>query len=578
MSTPASPLGAGRAPGEAYPVNWPTSWSYSPGTEAVLGERGMVATTDRYASEVGVDVLRRGGNAVDAAVGVSFALSVVNPEAGNIGGGGFLLARSPDGAVAALDYRSKAPGGATEGMFADSSGEIGVRSTVGHLSAAVPGTVAGLWDAHSRFGSLPWTDLIEPAISLARGFRVHERFVASFPPHVVKALRLFPESARILLPTEEKGLPMPPEIGDIFVQSELAQVLERIQDLGAEGFYTGTTADLIIEEMRQGGGIITHADLEAYGAEWRDPVRFSYRGHTILSMPPPSSGGTTLAETCHILETFSLSDLEWHEPRHLHLLAEAWRRAYADRNHYLADPDFVEVPVETLISAEYGASRARTISDAQVTSSTVVHPGDTQARVPGGDHTTHVSIVDPMGGAVSLTTTLNTWYGSKLVVAGAGFLLNNEMDDFTVALGVPNFFGLVQGEANLIAPHKRMLSAMTPTLVLTPTDDLYLVLGTPGGATIITTVFQVVSNLIDYGMTLAEAVSAPRVHHQHLPDRLAYEPGALSETVVAGLAAVGHETREEGEEWGDVQGILLDSEQSLLGVSDPRRGGAALGF
>ena len=371
---------------------------------------------------------------------------------------------------------------------------------------------------------------------------------------------------------------MPPEIGDIFAQPELAHTLERIRDRGAAGFYAGETADLIVGEMEEGGGIVTHVDLAEYEPVWREPVRFSYRGHTILSMPPPSSGGTTLAETCQILGTLCLGELEWHEPQQLHLMAEAWRRAYADRNYYLGDPDFAAIPVETLISPEYGADWARTISADETTPSSTVHPGDVSTGRTEGDHTTHASIVDPMGGAVSLTTTLNTWYGSKLVVDGAGFLLNNEMDDFTVAPGVPNFFGLVQGEVNLIAPHKRMLSAMTPTLVLTRAGDLYLVLGTPGGATIITTVFQVLSNLADHGMTLAEAVCAPRVHHQHLPDRLAYEPGALSEAVVAGLAALGHETREEKEEWGDMQAILLNSDQSLLGVSDPRRGGVSVGF
>lgn len=575
------PPDAGRGSPVTRFTHWPSDWSDSQHAQIVSSADGMVATTDRHASEVGLEVLRAGGNAVDTAVAVSFALAVVNPEAGNIGGGGFMLARSPDGSVAALDYRSKAPGAATREMFLGSGVDLGDRSVLGHLSVAVPGAVAGLWDSHRALGSLPWPDLLEPAVSLARGFRVSERFVASFPPHIVEGLLQFPESARVFLPRREDGEPAPPRIGDTFSQPDLARTLERIRDRGAEGFYGGKTADLLVEEMERGGGIVTRADLVNFTTAWRDPVRFEYQGHAVLSMPLSSSGGATLAMACNILSAFSLKDLPWHGAKHIHLLVEAFRRAYADRNHYLADPEFAEIPVELLISPQYGAHRARTIYMEEATPSSEVGPGDVTASEFDGNgaHTTHISIVDPMGGAVSLTTTLNTWYGSKLVVTGAGFLLNNEMDDFTAMPGIKNFFGLIQGEANSIEPGKRMLSAMTPTIVLTPGDDLFLVVGTPGGATITTTVLQVISNVIDYGMDLAEAVNAPRVHHQHLPDRVECEPGGLPKPVIEGLRALGH--RVEGckkEVWGDVQAILKQSDGSLSGISDPRRGGVALGF
>ncbi|HSR42533.1 MAG TPA: gamma-glutamyltransferase [Longimicrobiales bacterium] len=565
--------------------NWPASWLWGPDAPAVTGARGMVATTDRLATDVGVEVLRAGGNAVDAAVAASFALAVVNPEAGNVGGGGFMLVRTREGAVHALDHRSTAPAGATGGMFSDGEGGRSERAELGHLAVAVPGSVAGLWEAHGRFGVRPWPGLVEPAVGLARGFTVTDRYVRSLRPHIVDGLRRFPESEAAFLPGGRV-----PEAGDVLRQGDLARTLERIRDRGTDGFYRGETAALIVEEMERGGGLLTLDDLAGYAAVWRPPVRFGYRGHTVVSVPPPSSGGLTMAEAAHILEAVGPSGrggTPWHGPGHVHRLVEAWRRAFADRNHYLADPDFVALPSETLASRAYGRFRASTVAADRATPSSAVGPGveafrgegrtDPTGASPEGRRTTHLSVVDARGMAVAATTTLNTWYGSKLVVPGTGVLLNNEMDDFTATPGVPNHFGLVQGEANAIEPGKRPLSAMTPTLVLDPRGELFLVVGTPGGGTIITTTMQVISNMLDHGMGLSAAVRAPRVHHQHLPDRIDVEPGGLPAEVVAQLEELGHTVRERDEPSGDVQAVLVGDDGRLEGVSDPRRGGVAAG-
>jgi gamma-glutamyltranspeptidase/glutathione hydrolase len=531
----------------------------------------MVATTDHRASRVGIDVLADAGNAVDAAVAISFALAVVNPEAGNVGGSGFMLVREPAGSVAALDYRSVAPAAATPDMFAGNRGERDDPSQLGHLAVAVPGAVRGLWDAHRRYGSLPWARLVEPAVELARGFEADERLLRSYEPHIVEGLGRFPASAEVFLPGGQ-----PPPTGEPFQQPDLARTLGRIRDGGADGFYLGETADLLVGEMRRGGGLVTHEDLASYTSAWREPVTIPYRDHTIVSMPPSSSGGVTLAATAHILSWFELGGLPWHSAPHVHVLAEAWRRAFADRNQCLADPDQVAMPLEALLSPVYGAQRASGITlDAATPSERV--PSDAE-RFARERHTTHVSVVAPDGGAVSLTTTLNTWYGSRVVAAGTGVLLNNEMDDFTARPGVPNHFGLVQGEANTIMPGKRMLSAMTPTLLLGPEGGLAAVLGAPGGATIITTVFQVISNIVDHRMSLADAVAAPRVHHQHLPDRIRVEPGGLPPDVIEELRAIGHEVRPAPEVWGDVEAVGVRTDGSLVGVADPRRGGTALGI
>lgn len=559
------------ATGTGIVVAFPTSWQFNALEAPVTARHGMVVSTDELATHVGVDVLRSGGNAVDAAVAVHFSLAVVNPEAGNIGGGGFMVARLADGTTAALDFREKAPLAATRDMYLDADNQVTDQSVIGHLSSGVPGSVSGMWAAHQRYGSLEWSDLLEPALELAHGFEVRARFIGSLTPSMVRSLSRFPASVAQFLPRDGQ----PPQIGDTFPQPDLLATLQRIQERGADGFYEGETADLIVAEMERGNGIITLEDLADYEAVWREPVSFSYRGHTVISMPPSSSGGVTMAEMANILELYDLGSLPWHGHERVHLYAEAWRRAYADRNHYLADSDFIDIPLGRMTSRAYAQERAASISLNAATPSLDVGPGMEvpQDRV----NTTHFSVVDELGNAVAVTTTLNSSYGSKVTVDGAGFVLNNEMDDFSAKPGTPNQFGLVQGENNAIAPGKRMLSAMTPTIVLDPEGSLRMVTGTPGGGTIITTVFQTISNVLDYQMNVVEAVSAPRVHHQHLPDQIFYESGGLDPETVRDLEILGHTVFERPGTSGDVQMILV--EDGLLSAwSDPRRGGRAVGY
>ena len=551
---------------------FPEAWPYPDDGQPITAPSAMVVTTDDYATEIGVDVLRAGGNAVDAAVAVHFALAVVNPAAGNIGGGGFMVARLADSTLAALDFREKAPLAATRDMFLDSLGNLTDRSLVGHLASGVPGSVMGMWEAHQRYGTLPWADLVRPAVELAQGFEVTERFHNWLNGGLVRGLAAFPASAAQFLPRGGE----PPLLGDTLRQPNLARTLERIRDRGPEGFYAGETADLIVAEMERGGGIITYEDLAAYEVAWREPVSFTYRDHSVVSMPPSSSGGATMAEIANILERYDLRALGFHSPEVIHLYAEAWKRAYADRNQYLADPDFVDVPLERMTSRGYADERAADISMTSATPSTDVAPGLEPARAESTS-TTHYSIVDALGNAVAITTTLNSWYGSGVTVTGAGFLLNNEMDDFSALPGAPNQFGLVQGEQNAVEPGKRMLSAMTPTIVLAPDGSVRILTGTPGGSTIITTVFQTISNVLDFGMNVVQAVDAPRVHHQHLPDEILYENDGLDESTVAALEALGHTVVERGGRSGDVQMIVVE-DTLITAWSDPRRGGRAMGY
>ena len=554
----------------------PEDWPFDLAAEPVRAASGMVVSTDAYASEVGIEILKAGGNAVDAAVATSFALAVVNPEAGNIGGGGFMLIRLADGTSAALDYREIAPRAAHRDMYLDDRGNLTQSSKLGHLAVGVPGTVAGLWEAHQQHGSLEWEQLVEPAIRLADAFEVRERQARSLR-WAEDDLRVFPTTEATFLPDDR-----PPHVGEVFQQSQLAHTLRRIQGEGRDGFYRGVTADLIVQEMEHGGGLITYEDLEGYNARWREPIEFTYRGYTVISMSPASSGGPTLAAMAQILEGYDVGSMGWHSPEMIHYVAEAWKRAYADRNAYLADPDFVEMPIERMISADYGKERRQSIAADRSTPSLEVGPG---LGTPDREqNTTHLSIVDAQGNAVSLTTTINSFYGSKVTVTGAGFILNNEMDDFTARPSQPNQYGAVQGENNAIEPGKRMLSAMTPTVVEYPDGRLFLVLGTPGGATIITDVFQNISNVIDFGMPIRQAVNVPRLHHQHLPDEIEWEPGSLPAETVDALEAMGHTMRElpvTGEVYpyiGDIQAIMVIPDGTLEGASDPRRGGTAAGY
>ena len=562
--------------GGAFPADWPFLADAPP----VTATGGMVSTTDEYASRVGTEILTAGGNAVDAAVATGLALAVVNPEAGNLGGGGFLMVRLADGSVHALDHREKAPIAATRDMYLDEDGNVTDRSVVGHLAAGVPGTVAGLWEAHQRFGSLPWADLVEPSLRLAEGFEVTARLVSTLEA-AQNGIRAFAASERIFLPGGAV-----PAIGEVFSQPDLAGVLTRLRDQGPDDFYRGETAALIAAEMERGGGIMTLEDLGRYEAVWRNPVAFGYRGHTVYSMPPPSSGGVTMAAIANQIERWDLAALGWNSADAVHVMAEAFRRAYADRNEYLADPDFVDLPVAELMSEEYAVSRAATISMQRATPSAEVRPG--VDAFLDESHTTHYAVVDGEGNAVAVTTSVNSWYGSKVVVDGAGFFLNNTMDDFSAKPGTPNQFGLVQGERNAVASEKRMLSAMSPTIVEDAEGELFLVSGTPGGATIITTVLQTIFNVVDHGMNVVQAVHAPRVHHQHLPDRIFFEYGGLPDGTVHELEGRGHAVSERepgppeayftGGMSGDVQLIMVMPDGTLSGWSDPRRGGLAVGY
>ncbi|MGE0443010.1 MAG: gamma-glutamyltransferase [Gemmatimonadales bacterium] len=529
------------------------------------GARGMVVSGNRIASEVGRDVMARGGNAVDAAVAVGFALAVVHPEAGNIGGGGFMVIRLADGRTLALDYRETAPGRATRTMYVGPDGNPTDRSWTGHLASGVPGAVAGLAEAHRRFGKLPWPDLVEPAIALARdGFPVDEYRNRSIGGDSAR-LRRFPASAAQFLPGGR-----PPEIGSIWRQPDLATTLAAIRDRGAKGFYAGPVADLIVAEMRRGGGIITRRDLARYRAIWREPVSFEYRGHRIYSMPPASSGGVTLALIMNIMEGFGPLP-PFGSPELMHREAEAMRRAFMERNSSLGDPAFVRNPVARMISQAHADARRAEIDPERATPTASV-----TAALKDGPSTTHYSVVDGDGTAVSTTTTLNNSYGSAVTVTGGGFLLNDEMDDFTTAPGKPNNYGLVQGEANAIKPGKRMLSAMTPSIVLDPEGRLLMVVGTPGGPTIITQVYHVISNVLDHGMTLPEALAAPRLHHQSLPDQIALERDGFAPDVIAHLQAMGHKVAFRSY-MGDVEAIIRTG-RGWLGASDPRRGGGGAGL
>jgi gamma-glutamyltranspeptidase / glutathione hydrolase len=531
----------------------------------------MVATDAPLATHVGAEVLRHGGNAVDAAVATAFALAVVFPAAGNIGGGGFLVAQMAGHPPVALDFREMAPAAATRDMYIGANGKPDDRSVTGDLAAGVPGSVAGLWEAHHRLGSRPWAELLAPAIQLAdSGFTVDSDFAASTRADSDR-LATFPASAALFLP---HGHPLRP--GDHWRNPQLASTLRRIAARGPAGFYTGPTADAITAEMRRGHGIITRADLAAYRAKWRTPVTLDYRGFHVISMPPPSSGGMTIALMADMLAHRDLRTLAWHSPAEIHLLAEVMRRAFAVRNHFLGDPDQVSIPADRLLSQAFADSLAASIRTDSVTPSTAV--AFPTGAAPEGHHTTHFSVVDSAGDAVALTTTINSGFGSASTVGGGGFLLNDEMDDFTAQPGTPNSEGLVMGTANAIAPGKRMLSSMTPTIVLGHDGTPLLVTGASGGAMIITAVFQVISNVVDYGMPINAAVSAPRVHHQHLPDSLMYERNGLRDDALAALRAM-HQPLEAMPPGSlGIGASIMRGPTGVAGMADPRLHGRAEGY
>ena len=539
----------------------------------LITDKAMVVSAHPLASEVGKAIMEKGGNAIDAAVATQFALAVVYPGAGNIGGGGFMISRMANGEIAALDYREKAPIAGGRDMYLDENGDVisGV-SRRGHLASGVPGTVSGLVTAHSKYGTLDWTKVVQPAIDLAaNGWALTAREARGLNGNrkaFIETNTVMPDFFLAAENTEWKE-------GDMVSIPELAQTLERIRDNGHDGFYKGETADLIVAEMKRGNGIISLEDLATYQAEWRTPVTGNYRGYEFISMPPPSSGGIAIAQLFAAVEPFDLMEMGFHSPEAIHLITEAERRVYADRAQHLGDEDFYPVPKEGLRDPNYIKQRMSNFNPSMATKSADISAGNPAPRE--SEETTHLSVVDPEGNAVSVTTTLNGGMGSKVFVGGAGFLLNNEMDDFSIKPGVPNMFGLVGGVANAIEPGKRMLSSMTPTIVAR-NGKLFMVVGTPGGSTIITSVFQTILNVVDFNMGMQEAVEAPRFHHQWLPDMLQIENRAAFDSLtLSALERMGHSLRARGN-IGRVDAILVLPDGKLEGGADPRGDDTAKGF
>lgn len=545
--------------------------------QPVRAPHGIAASSSPLASQVGVEVLKRGGNAVDAAIAVAFALAVTYPAAGNLGGGGFMMIRFRDGRATAIDYREMAPAAATRNVYQDEKGDLikgEGSSTMGYRAAGVPGTVAGMEMALKKYGSgkLSWSQLIEPArrlaangfalpYSIARSFRTTEGF---FEP--------YEDSRKIFLNNGNLY-----NEGDIFRQPELAATFARLQQGGAREFYEGRTARLIAEDMKRHNGLITTNDMRAYVAKERVPLHTTYRGYEVVSMPPPSSGGAVLIEMLNILEGYNLGKMSWSSAERYHLLTETMRRAFADRAEYMGDTDFVKVPIAGIIDKEYAARQRSTIRMDRASKSTEVLAG----RPLGyeAEETTHFTVVDAEGNAVANTYTLNGGFGSAVVARGTGILLNNEMDDFAAKPGVPNSYGLIQGERNSVAPRKRPLSAMTPTFVMRKDGSLWFTTGSPGGPTIINTVLQIITNVVDYNMNIQQAIDAPRIHHQWLPDEITYEPFKLSVETQSALEVLGHKLVSTPRFMGDAHGIMIESRTGMrLGASDPRNDGVPIGY
>lgn len=536
------------------------------GNKRVLAKNGAVASAHPLASKVGMEVMREGGNAFDAAIATQLALAVVYPAAGNLGGGGFLVARAAGGETVALDYREMAPSLARRDMYLDAQGNVlPGKSLNGHLAAGVPGTVAGLFES-MKYAKLPFQKLVQPAIDLAeKGFVITEREAAS-----LNGLQADLTAYNTVPNALQKSRPW--KSGDTLFQTDLANTLKRIRDNGAAGFYEGTTAQLVVEEMKRGNGIMTLEDLKSYKAKWRDPHVFQYKGYTIVGMPMPSSGGTLLHQMMKMVENRPLATYGFLTPMAVQLMVEAERRAFADRAEFMGDADFVSVPKKGLTDSLYLVERMRDYKPGEAGNSQVTRPGQPPHE---SEQTTHLSVIDAAGNAVSVTTTLNNSYGSKTIVGGAGFLLNDEMDDFSAKPGVPNLYGAVGGEANSIAPGKRMLSSMTPTLVL-QNGKPFLVVGTPGGTTIPTSVYQTIINIIDFGLSTEDAVNKPKFHHQWLPDEVSVERTFPAEVRTA-LEKMGYKIVQRGG-IGRVEAIKVLPDGSFEAVADSRGDDAAEGF
>ena len=533
------------------------------------GIQAAVVSARLEASEAGKTVMQQGGNAYDAMVATSFALAVVYPVAGNITGGGFFVYRAADGETGSLDYREMAPLTATKDLYLDEAGNVIPKlSTVGGMAVGIPGAVAGILEVHKKMGTLPLEQLMQPAIDLAEnGYVVTEKQARSFKRYSA----LFTE-----VNGEDTFFAQGHEAGDTIVNPALAKTLKAIAKQGNAGFYEGWVAQAMVDKTKATGGILSLEDLKAYEAKWREPVQFSYKDLNLISMGPPSSGGICLAQMLNMIEPYDLKSMGHNSPAAMHLMVEAERRSYADRAHFLGDPDFVTIPQDHLLSKSYATERMGSYNIEKATASSAVSHGD--IIVVESDETTHFSIVDKEGNAVSVTTTLNGAYGSKVYVDEIGVFMNNEMDDFSSKPGTPNMFGLTGSEANSIAPKKRMLSSMTPTIV-EKNGELYMVVGTPGGSTIITSVFQTILNVYEHGMEMQAAVDAPRFHHQWLPDIVVLEPDTFEETTVQELQAKGHTIEAKYSRIiGKVDAIHRNENGQLSVGADPRGDDAAATF
>lgn len=555
----------------------PTVKPFFSDRQGVMARNGVVASAHPEATRVGLDILKAGGNAVDAAVAVQFALAVVYPAAGNIGGGGFMVYRNAAGKAYTLDYREKAPAKAHQNMYLDQAGNViqGL-SISGHLASGVPGSVDGMVEAHKRFGKLTWAQVLQPALDLAeKGVVLTEREALGLNRVKKDLLRINPGKAYFMKANQTPGDTTAWQKGELLVQNDLAAVLRRIQALGRAGFYEGETAQLVVAEMQRGNGLISLEDLKNYKATWREPIKAPYKDYSIITMAPPSSGGVALLQLLRFVEPYPLRRWGWNRDSTVQVMIEAERRVYADRSKFLGDPDFVKVPVNQLIDVGYLQSRWTDFSFARATDSKAIKGG----VIPGYEslETTHFSVVDKDGNAVAITTTLNGGYGSRVVIGGAGFFMNNEMDDFSIKPGVPNMFGLIGNQANAIAPGKRMLSSMTPTII-EKNGKLYMVVGTPGGSTIITSVFQTILNVIEHGMTMQQSVNALKFHHQWLPDKTNFENGAFSDHTVLTLQGRGYVLEQLTNTLGRMDCILVRPDGTYEGASDPRADNTALGY